>query len=59
MTRTMGHTRKFILISEVLALVLGIAVGVYSASRQYSGFDYTFTTIASSVSRCRRSGSGC
>ena len=45
MTRTMGHTLQFIVISEVLALVLGIAVGIYSAIRQYSVFDYTFTTI--------------
>jgi len=45
MTRTMGHTLQFIVISEVLALVLGIAVGIYSAIRQYSVFDYSFTTI--------------
>ena len=45
MTRTMGHTLQFIVISEVLALVLGIAVGIYSAIRQYSIFDYSFTTI--------------
>ncbi len=45
MTRTMGHTLQFIVISEALALVLGIAVGIYSAIRQYSVFDYTFTTI--------------
>ena len=43
--RTMGHTLQFIVISEVLALILGIAVGIYSAIRQYSVFDYTFTTI--------------
>jgi peptide/nickel transport system permease protein len=45
MTRTMGHTLQFIVISEVLALILGIAVGIYSAIRQYSIFDYSFTTI--------------
>ena len=45
MTRTMGHTLQFIVISEVLALILGIAVGIYSAIRQYSIFDYTFTTV--------------
>ena len=45
MTRTMGHTLQFIIISEVLALILGIAVGIYSAIRQYSVFDYTFTGI--------------
>ena len=45
MTRTMGHTLQFIIISEVLALILGIAVGIYSAIRQYSVFDYMFTGI--------------
>jgi peptide/nickel transport system permease protein len=45
MTRTMGHTLQFIVISEVLALILGVAVGIYSAIRQYSAFDYTFTGI--------------
>ncbi|HKD94449.1 MAG TPA: ABC transporter permease, partial [Gaiellaceae bacterium] len=44
--RTMGHTLQFIVISDALALILGIAVGIYSAIRQYSIFDYTFTTIS-------------
>ena len=39
-TRTMGHTLQFILIAEVLALILGVSVGIYSAIRQYSVFDY-------------------
>ena len=46
MTRTMGHTLQFIVIAEILALILGVAVGIYSAIRQYSPFDYTFTGIA-------------
>ena len=45
-TRTMGHTAQFVLISEVLALVLGVAIGIFSAIRQYSVFDYTFTAIS-------------
>jgi peptide/nickel transport system permease protein len=45
-TRTMGHTLQFILIAEVLALILGVSVGIYSAIRQYSIFDYSFTTIS-------------
>jgi peptide/nickel transport system permease protein len=45
-TRTMGHTAQLIVISESLAIVLGIAVGIYSAIRQYSLFDYSFTTIS-------------
>jgi peptide/nickel transport system permease protein len=44
--RTMGHTLQFIVISDALALILGVAVGIYSAIRQYSIFDYTFTTIS-------------
>ena len=39
-TRTIGHTLQFIVIAEVIALVLGVAVGIYSAIRQYSVFDY-------------------
>src|SRR4029078_11920613 len=34
-TRTMGHTAPFIIISEVLALVLGVDVGLFSALRQH------------------------
>ena len=44
--RTMGHTLQFIIIADALALILGVAVGIYSAIRQYSIFDYTFTTIS-------------
>ena len=45
-TRTMGHTLQFIIISELLAIILGVAVGIYSAIRQYSVFDYLFTSIS-------------
>jgi peptide/nickel transport system permease protein len=45
-TRTMGHTAQLIIISEALAIVIGIAVGIYSAIRQYSPFDYTFTSLS-------------
>jgi peptide/nickel transport system permease protein len=45
-TRTMGHTAQFIIISEVLAIILGVAIGIYSAIRQYSVFDYLFTSIS-------------
>jgi peptide/nickel transport system permease protein len=44
--RTMSHTAQFIIISEVLALILGVAIGIYSAIRQYSVFDYLFTSIS-------------
>jgi peptide/nickel transport system permease protein len=46
LTRVMGHTLQIIVIAELIALVLGVAVGIYSAIRQYSVFDYTFTTVS-------------
>jgi peptide/nickel transport system permease protein len=45
-TRTMGHTAQLIIIAESLAIIIGIAVGIYSAIRQYSLFDYSFTSIS-------------
>jgi peptide/nickel transport system permease protein len=45
-TRTLGHTAQLIILSELLAIILGVAVGIYSAIRQYSAFDYTFTTLS-------------
>jgi ABC-type dipeptide/oligopeptide/nickel transport system permease component len=45
-TRTLGHTAQVIIISEALAILLGIAVGIYSAIRQYSIFDYLFTSVS-------------
>jgi peptide/nickel transport system permease protein len=48
-TRTFGHTAQVILISETLAVLLGVFVGIFSALRQYSVFDY-LTTSASFVS---------
>jgi peptide/nickel transport system permease protein len=45
-TRTLGHTAQIVILAEEIALMLGIAVGILSAVRQYSGFDYTFTTLS-------------
>ncbi len=45
-TRTISHTAQVVILADVVALVLGIAVGVYSAIRQYSVFDYLFTSIS-------------
>ena len=45
-TRTLGHTAQVVVTAELLAMVLGIAVGIYSAIRQYSIFDYSFTTVS-------------
>jgi peptide/nickel transport system permease protein len=35
-----------VLLSELIALMLGVGVGVYSALRQYSIFDYAATTVS-------------
>jgi len=45
-TRTIGHTAQVILIAEGLAILIGIAVGIFSAIKQYSFFDYAFTSIS-------------
>src|SRR5438477_12441284 len=42
----MGHTAQLIITSELLAILLGIGIGVFSAVRQYSFFDYTFTSFS-------------
>src|SRR5205823_3673808 len=45
-TRTIGHTAQVVLLAEAIALVLGVAIGIFSAVRQYSVFDYTFTSVS-------------
>ena len=44
--RVMGHTLQFILSAIIISVLLGIAIGVCSALRQYSLFDYTTTTLS-------------
>jgi peptide/nickel transport system permease protein len=44
--RVMGHTAQLIITSSIIAILIGIMVGVYSAIRQYSVFDYTATTLS-------------
>src|SRR5215210_2739026 len=44
--RVMGHTLQFILSAIIISLILGVGIGVYSALRQYSVFDYTATTLS-------------
>ncbi|MFL5982113.1 MAG: ABC transporter permease [Gaiellaceae bacterium] len=44
--RVIGHTLQFILTAIIISVILGIAIGVYSALRQYSVFDYTATTVS-------------
>jgi peptide/nickel transport system permease protein len=45
-TRTLGHTAQVVILADLLALTLGIVVGIFSAIRQYSAFDYLFTTFS-------------
>jgi peptide/nickel transport system permease protein len=45
-TRTLGHTLQVVGTAEVLALILGILIGILSATRQYSFFDYFFTSFS-------------
>jgi peptide/nickel transport system permease protein len=42
----MGHTLQLVLVAELLAILLAVGIGVYSALRQYSAFDYTATTFS-------------
>ncbi|HEY1367219.1 MAG TPA: ABC transporter permease [Gaiellaceae bacterium] len=44
--RVIGHTLQLLVISLIFSLVLGVAIGIYSAVRQYSVFDYTATTFS-------------
>jgi len=41
--RVMKNTLQLVIAAEIVALLLGISIGVYSALRQYSPFDYAAT----------------
>jgi peptide/nickel transport system permease protein len=45
-TRTLGHTAQVVLISDLLAVTIGVGIGIFSAMKQYSIFDYMFTTLS-------------
>ena len=40
------YTLQLMGVSSLIALLIGVPLGVYSAVRQYSRFDYTMTTIS-------------
>lgn len=42
----LGKTVRLAGYSIILSLILGIPIGIYSAIKQYSKFDYIFTTLA-------------
>jgi len=44
--RVMKNTLQLVLVAELLAILIAVGIGVYSALRQYSIFDYTATTLS-------------
>ena len=46
LTRVLGHTLQLLVSVLVLSVLIGVAVGIFSAIRQYSIFDYTATTLS-------------
>src|SRR3954468_22914742 len=44
--RVIPHTLQLVLLAEIFALLIGVGIGVYSAIRQYSVFDYSATTLS-------------
>ncbi len=44
--QAVGSTLQLVTASFLLAIVLGIALGIITALRVYSGFDYTVTTVS-------------
>ena len=44
--RVLANTLQLVLAAEILTLLLAITIGVYSAIRQYSVFDYGATTMS-------------
>lgn len=41
--QALASTLQLVITASVLAIILGVSVGIISALRQYSGFDYTIT----------------
>ena len=44
--RVMKNTLQLVLVAQLLVVIFAVLIGVYSAIRQYSGFDYTMTTFS-------------
>ena len=42
----LGATLELMVTALVLSLLIGVPIGIYSAVRQYSRFDYFFTTVS-------------
>ena len=46
LTRVLGHTLQLLVAVLVISVLIGVAVGIFSAIRQYSPFDYAATTLS-------------
>ena len=44
--RVMKNTLQLVLVAQLLVVFFAVLIGVYSAIRQYSSFDYTMTTFS-------------
>jgi peptide/nickel transport system permease protein len=44
--RVIPHTIQLVLAAEIIAILLAIGIGMYSALRQYSAFDYFATSVS-------------
>jgi peptide/nickel transport system permease protein len=46
LTRVLGNTLQLLLSVLIISVLVGVAIGIYSAVRQYSVFDYAATTFS-------------
>jgi len=46
LTRSMGNTLQLIVWGTILSAIVAVAIGVYSAVRQYTAADYAFTGLS-------------
>jgi peptide/nickel transport system permease protein len=44
--RVLWHTIEFLVIVLVVSVLIGVAIGIFSAIRQYSAFDYAATSLS-------------
>jgi peptide/nickel transport system permease protein len=44
--RVMKNTLQLVIIAQLLAILVGVGIGILSALRQYSAFDYSATTFS-------------
>ncbi len=44
--RVLGHTLQLLVTVQILAILIGVSIGVLSAIRQYSLFDYSMTAFS-------------